>query len=75
MEIEAKNLFKSYGNVQAVKDFSFKTESGKIYGIIGPNGAGKTTTLRILSGLTKATAGEIKIFGQSLEKNSLWAKT
>lgn len=67
MYIEARNLFKSYGEVQAVKDFSFKTESGKIYGIIGPNGAGKSTTIRMIMGIILPDAGEIFFSGEKLD--------
>lgn len=73
--LEIINLKKLYGEREALKGISFSLKRGELFSLLGPNGAGKTTTLRILSGLTKATAGEIKIFGQSLEKNSLWAKT
>ncbi len=71
MEIEAKNLFKSYGNVQAVKDFSFKTESGKIYGIIGPNGAGKSTTIRMIMGILLPDSGQIFFSGEKLNYETL----
>ncbi|MFN3410752.1 MAG: ABC transporter ATP-binding protein [Exilispira sp.] len=71
MEIEAKNLYKSYGNIQAVKDFSFKTESGKIYGIIGPNGAGKSTTIRMIMGILKPDSGEIFFSNEKLNYETL----
>lgn len=71
MEIEARNLYKSYGQVQAVKDFSFKTESGKIYGIIGPNGAGKSTTIRMIMGILLPDSGQILFSGEKLNYNTL----
>ena len=71
MEIEAKNLYKSYGQVQAVKDFSFKTESGKIYGIIGPNGAGKSTTIRMIMGILLPDSGQIFFSKEKLNYNTL----
>ena len=43
MSIEVKNLFKYYGEQAAVKDISFKVNSGEIVGFLGPNGAGKST--------------------------------
>ncbi len=59
--ITIKNLQKSYGQVQALKNISFQVEAGEIFGLLGPNGAGKTTTIRCLTTLTKADAGEILI--------------
>lgn len=46
--IEVNNLRKVYGDITAVKDISFKVESGEIFGIVGPNGAGKTTTIEMM---------------------------
>ncbi len=66
MNIEAKHLFKSYGDIDAVKDFSFSTESGKIYGLIGPNGAGKSTTIRMIMGILMPDSGEILFNGEKL---------
>ncbi len=71
MDIEARNLFKSYGDIQAVKDISLKTESGKIYGIIGPNGAGKSTTIRMIMGILMPDSGEIYFSGEKLNYNTL----
>lgn len=57
-------LTKSYpGRLTAVKDLSFRVEKGQVLGLLGPNGAGKTTTLRMLMGLVRPTAGEIRVFG------------
>ncbi len=55
--ITAKRLSKSFGSVRAVNDLSFTVRSGAVTGFLGPNGSGKTTTLRMLLGLTAATAG------------------
>jgi ABC-2 type transport system ATP-binding protein len=57
-------LTKSYpGRLTAVKELSFRVEQGQVLGLLGPNGAGKTTTLRMLMGLVRPTAGEIRVFG------------
>jgi ABC-2 type transport system ATP-binding protein len=57
-------LTKSYpGRLTAVKDLSFRVRRGQVLGLLGPNGAGKTTTLRMLMGLVRPTAGEIRVFG------------
>lgn len=64
-----KNLKKSYGSVEAVKDISFQVESGEIFGLLGPNGAGKTTTIRCLCTLAKPNAGIIEVSGISVVDN------
>ncbi|WP_082235354.1 ABC transporter ATP-binding protein [Halobacillus massiliensis] len=61
--ITVKNLSKSFGATQAVKDLSFSVYRGEIFGIIGPNGAGKTTTLEILEGVSKPNEGEVDVMG------------
>ena len=67
--IEVKNLVKYYsrGTVKAVNDISFNVPQGSRFGFLGPNGAGKTTTIRCLLGLLQRTAGDIKIFGESID--------
>lgn len=57
MELRIRNLSKSYGAVQALKDVSL-TIGGGIFGLLGPNGAGKSTLMRILATLQEADAGE-----------------
>ena len=61
-----KNLKKSYGDVEAVKDVSFSIEPGEIFGLLGPNGAGKTTTIRCLCTLMTPDAGELMLNGVSV---------
>jgi ABC-2 type transport system ATP-binding protein len=56
-----ENLQKSYGNIQAVKNISFKINRSEIFGLLGPNGAGKTTTIRCLTTLAKPDSGLIKV--------------
>ena len=50
----------------AVSRVDFIVQRGQVVGLLGPNGAGKTTTLRVLMGLTRATAGEVLVFGHGL---------
>lgn len=57
--LEIKNLNVHYGVIHALKDISLSVNSGEIVTLIGANGAGKTTTLRTISGLIKATSGDI----------------
>ncbi len=55
----AENLCKSFGGLQAVKDFSIELDHGEIVGLIGPNGAGKTTVFNLITGMDKPDSGRI----------------
>ena len=68
--IQIKNLHKSYGKKQVLKNISLELESGKIIGLLGPNGSGKTTLIKILNGLLKDYQGEILIDHQSIGVHS-----
>jgi len=57
--LEARNLRKAFGGVQAVDGCSFAVPRGKICGLIGPNGSGKTTTFNLLTGLAQPDEGEV----------------
>ncbi len=59
--IEVRGLTKSYGGFRAVDDITFTCRPGRVTGFLGPNGAGKTTTMRVMTGLTPATSGEVTI--------------
>ena len=61
--IEVEGLTKKYGELVAVRDLTFKVETGRIWGLLGPNAAGKTTTMRILTGYLPATAGRATVAG------------
>jgi ABC-2 type transport system ATP-binding protein len=61
--IYVKNLVKKFGSFVANDNLSFEVYSGEIFGFLGANGAGKTTTIRILSGLSKPTSGEVSVAG------------
>ena len=65
--LRISGLQKAYpGGVKAVTDVSFDVLPGQVLGLLGPNGAGKTTTLRMVMGLIRPTAGEIRVFGQRI---------
>ena len=68
--IETQGLTRFYGNFKAVDNLSLQVPVGSIYGFLGPNGAGKTTTIRMLLGLIRPRAGDIKLFGLPLKGNS-----
>jgi ABC-2 type transport system ATP-binding protein len=61
--ISVKNLVKKFGNFIANDNLSFEVFKGEIFGFLGANGAGKTTAIRILSGLSKPTSGEVMVAG------------
>ena len=63
MLLETRGLTKRYGHHKAVDSVSMHIKKGAIYGFIGRNGAGKTTCLKMISGLSKPTCGEIEMFG------------
>jgi len=65
----AKNLNKSYKEVNALNNINLSIKKGELYGLLGPNGAGKTTTISILSSLLKPDSGEILYQGRSLNQN------
>lgn len=67
--IEIKNLCKSFGDAQVLKNISMTLESGKIYGLVGRNGSGKTMLMKHILGLVKATSGQILIDGQEIGKD------
>ncbi|HXW83302.1 MAG TPA: ATP-binding cassette domain-containing protein [Candidatus Binataceae bacterium] len=72
--IEVKDLTKTYGDFVAIRNVSFKAESGSILGFLGPNGAGKTTTMRIITGFMPATSGTVVIDGLDIFSQSLEAR-
>ncbi len=61
--IETRGLTKSYRDLVAVSDLSFKVGKGEIVGFLGPNGAGKTTTMKILTGFMPPSSGVAKVAG------------
>ena len=61
--ITVSGLTKRYGGFTAVDAVTFSCRPGRVTGFLGPNGAGKTTTMRVMCGLTPASAGEVTIGG------------
>ena len=69
--IVTQNLTKMYGDKAAVSSMDMHVKQGDIYGFIGRNGSGKSTTLKMLCGLAFPTQGSIRVFGQSLSRESV----
>ncbi len=74
MVLEAKNLTKHYGDVQALDQFSFEVGYGEAVGLLGPNGSGKTTAISIILGLLSSDRGDVTIFGQEMKPDSYTLK-
>jgi ribosome-dependent ATPase len=72
--IVARGLTKEFGNFVAVDRVDLTIGRGEIFGFLGSNGCGKTTTMKMLTGLTDASAGEALLFGQSIEAGGLAAR-
>ncbi|MBF6592492.1 MAG: ATP-binding cassette domain-containing protein [Ktedonobacterales bacterium] len=70
--VETIALTKRYGRHDAIRDVMLQIEEGAIYGLLGPNGAGKTTLLKLLVGLLRPTAGEVRLFGAPWRREFLW---
>ncbi|MCO5381831.1 MAG: ABC transporter ATP-binding protein [Methanosarcina barkeri] len=70
MAISTKNLYKKYGSRFVLEDLSLNVEEGSIYGFLGKNGAGKTTTIKLLSGLSIPSQGQIFVNGMDLSSES-----
>src|SRR2546422_9953361 len=71
LAVETQHLTKIYQNRQiALNDVSLTIEPGCVLGLLGPNGAGKTTFLRLILGLHRPTAGNVKVFGRRMTANA-----
>ena len=66
--IKIEGLYKSYGNVKAVSDLSFKVKEGEFFAFLGVNGAGKSTTISILCGQLQKDGGRVAM-NKKFEKN------
>lgn len=67
--IKIENLSKSFGDVKAVQDLSFRVKAGELFAFLGVNGAGKSTTINILCGQLSKDGGRVEIDGNDLDKN------
>jgi ABC-2 type transport system ATP-binding protein len=68
--IETHELVKSYSGTLALRGLELAVPRGAIFGFLGRNGAGKTTTLKLLLGILHRDAGEIRLFGNSIESEA-----
>ena len=68
--IEARNLVKRFGAIEAVRGIDLEVRRGEIFGFLGPNGAGKSTTINILCTLLKPTSGTAAVAGFDVERQA-----
>ena len=66
--IEIDHLYKSFGDVKAVQDLSFRVREGELFAFLGINGAGKSTTINIMCGQLSKDGGSVKIDGADLDR-------
>ena len=64
--VRAIDLVKRFGELAAVDGVTFDLDAGHIYGLLGPNGSGKTTLIRLLTGMTRPTAGHAEVLGATM---------
>ncbi|MBR0302912.1 MAG: ABC transporter ATP-binding protein [Clostridia bacterium] len=67
--IKIEHLFKSYGDVKAVRDLSFRVRRGELFAFLGVNGAGKSTTISMICGHLRPDSGEISVCGMDVERD------
>src|SRR5690242_21799171 len=70
MAIEVRNLTKGFGSFVALRDVSFRVDSGELVALLGPSGSGKTTLLRIIAGLDTPDAGTVLFDGDDATDRS-----
>jgi simple sugar transport system ATP-binding protein len=69
--LELRNVFKSFGEVQALENINFQLGQNEIVGLLGDNGAGKSTLIKILTGYYQPTSGEIYFNGKKVDQLSV----
>ncbi|MEN6351359.1 MAG: ATP-binding cassette domain-containing protein, partial [Syntrophomonas sp.] len=68
MLLEARNIYKVYGQNTACSNICLSLEEGQVFGLLGPNGAGKTTLVKIFLGLVNPSSGQVYIRGRRVNE-------
>jgi len=66
--VTVKNVYKNYGDTEALRDMSLNFPKGELTSLLGPSGCGKTTLLKIIAGLLPATSGEVIVNGEIVKE-------
>ena len=61
-----KNIYKNYGKTEVLHGIDLKIPRGIIYGLLGPSGCGKTTTVKVMTGILKASSGNVTILNNKM---------
>jgi len=72
--VEARGLWRRFGEFVAVRDVSFRIARGEIFGFIGSNGCGKSTTMKMLTGLLAPSSGQAWVLGRQVDRHDLQAR-
>jgi len=64
--VRIRNVSKSFGGIDALRDVSFDIQAGEIHALVGENGAGKSTLVKIITGLQAADRGSVQLDGQEI---------
>jgi len=68
--LAAVSLERSFGHIRVLRGIDLEVRRGDVLVVVGPNGAGKTTLLRVLAGLARPSAGEVRVLGRKLERTA-----
>lgn len=69
-----EGIVKRYGKFTALDGLTLQVRRGEVYGLLGPNGSGKTTAIKVLVGLERRTAGDVRALGQAAPSRELLAR-
>ena len=75
LAVDIKSLKKNFGKVLALRGVDLEIPSGEFFGLLGPNGAGKSTLINCIVGLAKPSQGEVLVFGHSVRRDPIKAKS
>jgi ABC-2 type transport system ATP-binding protein len=67
--VQIRGLTKRYGELLALDGVDLEIQAGEIFGLLGPNGAGKTTLIQLVTGLARATSGEVRVLGHDVVRD------
>jgi ABC-2 type transport system ATP-binding protein len=72
--VTIRGVSKRFGALVALDSIDLDIRAGEIFALLGPNGAGKTTLISIVAGLLRATAGEVRVLGRDVVRESRFAR-